>query len=265
MSLRFVQASGQYLTAGSDASLDNLMQAAMTVSMWLKPVSLAEGTYPFFISKGIYSNENGWHVYGAASGTLYGKFGDTRIQTAAGALTIGSWQHVLVCWNGADSGAIYVDGTDATSSIDPGDGQIGDDSGAALLLASRSTPAASYFADAYLEDVAIWNRQLPTGQIQALAAGVRAGFVPAGLVSWWPLHVPGDEVYHAYADGDLGGQDHGANSNHAALGVAPSWSTDGPRVHWPSGPVVTPAAGGLGFDLLHHDRRAMRGGVRGAA
>jgi hypothetical protein len=154
--------------------------------------------------------------------------------TAAGDLLAGdTWKHVLITW--AQNGTLYI----YVNGVVGNNGASGDFAIAASAVDIRlfREGAGNYGSGVY-EDLAIWDRQLTVADALSLYGGrLSAAFIPNGLLAHYALHVPGDAVYEAVADGDLGLIDLTGQQVAATIEAAPEWSQNSPSLHWPSRPA----------------------------
>lgn len=104
---------------GSDASLDDLIDAAMTVDLWINVNDTA--TVKGFISKGSYSANAGWYAFLSTTHTILFRVYDntsTANQATSAALAGGEWNHVAMMFNdgGNRKPRVAVNGTWGTAA-----------------------------------------------------------------------------------------------------------------------------------------------------
>lgn len=113
--------SASYLDAGSGASIDNLMNGAMTVETWVWADSGGGYGQGCIASKGSYTN-GFWLGYANYSGTPFAfeaKSGDTyALFSALSTFTTGGWHHVAGTYDNAGDKVLrlWIDGSLAGSS-----------------------------------------------------------------------------------------------------------------------------------------------------
>lgn len=106
----------------------------------------------------------------------------------------GTWQHVLVHWDGTHTDAttvnIYIDGTEAYyGTQDNGGGSPGDNSGSTLVIGGRTNGANC--TNGIIDEVAIWNVELTASEISQLANSrvkrLPLQIQPSNLQAYWLL------------------------------------------------------------------------------
>jgi len=233
VSVEFVSSSLEYLKTAGTSVLNGL--SAVTVACWAYPTDLAYNLWflnAWHTSTGAIKRQIGFRT-AATSGELHAFISTPTVYGGDLDLTVSvnSWQHVAMTWDGTTLKG-YLDGSSAGSKTYSFGGSIQDQTDNELLLAGYATT----YADMRVEDAAIWNRALDPDEIYGLYSGrLRAVHLPAGLIHYCPLDVPGDSVYGDFADGDYGGRDL-VGDLPAILGTAPVWNESSPGLHWPSQP-----------------------------
>jgi len=176
--LKFDGSSGgdDKVNAGNGTSVNNL--GAMTVAAWINVEAVGEGGSPGRIvhkATGV-SPLNGWQF--CTQGTNQIGFsvdydGTTNLvrTSAANAITLGSWHHVAVTWDGtatATNVLMYVDGAPVGSyatTVDAAGARVSD-AGANIYLGNEPTSARTL--DGVLDDVRVYNRVLSPTEIEAV-------------------------------------------------------------------------------------------------
>ncbi len=162
-------ATADYVDGGNINLTSSSGRGEVTVSMWLNPDTLTGDDRIFSPLSGAASQAGAvgegqtagvgglWVWNGAGFGHL----------TSAGALSVGSWQHLALVW---DSGRVtaYLDGVEqltATANFDFGaaNGNFG--------IAARFVGSYGDGFDGRIDDVAIYDVALTPGQVTALANG----------------------------------------------------------------------------------------------
>ena len=111
-------ASTTAVNCGSNASLDDLSDAAMTVEAWVRADgSWGEGGYGIISSK--WNGSAGWVMYTNAAKITVEVWCDTSVGRAisTASLVDATWHHVAFTWDDATAGrpSIYIDGAYANS------------------------------------------------------------------------------------------------------------------------------------------------------
>jgi len=240
MSLAFAESNQEYLHIPAETNLLAAFQA-ISVTCWIKPTTLTGSSTAL----------NAWTKTGTVLNRrqVLLRFSDANLQCFVHNGTsqyggnvgktgvTGAWQHIGLTYDGGTLTG-YLNGL-AGGTTYSASGSLQNTSNNLGL----GTYGTSSYLDGNLEDRAIWNRALSAEEIKSMyQARVRAGFFPEGLIQWWPLDVPGDGIYDAFADGDYGGRDL-TGTLPAQLGTAPDWSEDSPGLHWPTRPILTPFVG----------------------
>ena len=168
-SLEFKKDYMQNLTVG-DLNLSNVPEMGnapgVTMSMWIKPTTLADDTRLFGTPNGVpntYSavlrlNENG-SIYAWAPATWYSV-------APAGTVETGKWQNVTTTFSD-DGMTVYVDGK-PVGSCDPA---VFDYVGGDAAFSSPYINTYGEFYDGLLDDAVIWNETLSPSAVKQIAAG----------------------------------------------------------------------------------------------
>jgi hypothetical protein len=167
----FARGGTQLITVPAAPSVDNL--GAMTWAGWVLTRSVTDlarladkADKPF----------SGWRLFQRATGALgfHVDYGTTALETysAANALTLNTFQHVAVTWDGSPRASgvhLYVNGVAVEASpIHDGDGPRLSDSARALVLANRASGDRPY--DGIFDEVRVYSRALRAADVAALAA-----------------------------------------------------------------------------------------------
>ena len=136
-----------------------------TVSLWVKPETLVDDLRLLGQLAG--SASNGGAVRTRASGAIEVWTGGVWVPLApSGSLANGIWTHVALAWS-LGTVTAYVNGASAGSAVS--DFDFAADAfgiGARFLLAHGGS------FDGVIDDVAVWDTRLASGEIGALASGV---------------------------------------------------------------------------------------------
>jgi hypothetical protein len=156
----------------------------MTVSAWINPTGAGGGGRGRIVDK-----DDGWffNMNGATgvSFTVDQFTTSPAIRISTNGITLNTWQHVAVTWDGAANASnihIYINGVLSDSTPTNGAGTLPDDSTAALAIGNRASDVARAFAGS-IDDLRVYNRMLSAAEIQALASGkvnVNINFVSTG-------------------------------------------------------------------------------------
>jgi hypothetical protein len=143
----------------------------MTFSAWIKEVG--RGSVGDFGASTIFTRGGLTGIVLTTSGS------DLDFQAATNAnntqrsitsgLTVGTWQHLVVTWDGGVSGAgvhFYINGVEPSYSTTKGTGSLTDNSGSPFVIGGR--PGASRTFNGLEDDVRVYNRVLSLPEIQAL-------------------------------------------------------------------------------------------------
>lgn len=226
---------------------------AFTCAVWVKPESFTEqGRFwnqvrtddDTLIRQGVLQ-----HL--ASTGELDGRLSDDGITLYGGgfgtSLSTGSWQHIAMTWDGSTITG-YIDGVAGGTTHSFTGSSITSVAGNHILGAYRDAadPGRLHY-DGMAEDRGIWNRCLSAAEIAAIADNrLTCDHFPDGLVHYWPLDSPGDEVYETAALNDFGLRDPIAGLRAFPCGCgAPPWTEDRPNLN-PPRPIIQVARG---FDL----------------
>jgi len=266
VSVEFSASGSEYLKTPGTSILSGL--GAVTVACWVYPQNLDNHLWllnAWKTSGGEAKRQVGFRI-ADGTGELLGFLWTTTTHGGDFDLTVSTdaWQHVAMTWDGSTLRG-YVDGSSAGSKTYSFGGVVASQTDNELILARYDTT----FANARVEDRAMWNRALSADEVAGLYSGrLRAMHIPAGLVHYWPLDVPGDASFGDFANGDFGGRDLVGDLS-AMLGTAPAWNQSSPGLHWPSSAHVTPAgmAGGqtnarrvsIGGTFIDADRVVLAG------
>ena len=214
------------------ASIDNM--SAITLSVWIN--SDVSGAQRRIVSKSG-ADTTGWRLRILANDTLgfvcdYTPTSDMgSISTTT--ITEGSWQHILVTWDGSATATnvhIYINGTEVTYTTQTnGDNTRANDSTAGLFVGMRSDGAQPFGGE--ITEVAIWNVVLTAPQIALLAnsriKGIPLQIQPSALKVYLPMD---DQTTGTSADADrvrdLSGNGNNGTGNDGTNNTGLSWSSE---------------------------------------
>lgn len=154
------------LNFGSDSSLDDL--TAFSISVWLKPTTFSGSRY--FLGKTkkyatIYGN--GQFRYQIEHGTT-----EADTYTNTGALTFGSWNHVVVTYSQAGDRKIriYINGSEASYGAQTASaGTLQSDASYNFYAASINNLSSWYYGS--MDELGIWGRAISSAEVTSLYNG----------------------------------------------------------------------------------------------
>lgn len=192
------------INCGSDASLDDLNtqgNGGLTLSAWIQPTSLGEGSLGCIIRKGDLLSNSGQYTFQITTNNVI-RFqkdcatGDMTTPSANNSITLDVWQHVLVTWDGSATAAnahIYVNGAEVSYGI-PVDGVGAVRSDASLTFNIGNGTSGTITFGGLITEVAAFNKILSANEIAQLYGG---GSVPkklpasidrSSLKGYWPMN-----------------------------------------------------------------------------
>ncbi len=168
-----------------------LNASGYTVSMWVKRNNT--GTSGLFANDGVgQTTYYGLEFYVKSNGTLgmqkldgqgTGSSDRSTAVTSSGAISVGSWAHVLFVLPTANKSAwkIYVNGVSQTLTTSGTGGNVGYLNGTAAIGAIRT---GKFFKD-NLDEVAVWNSDQSFNVATIYNSGSPADLTSLSPVSWW--------------------------------------------------------------------------------
>jgi hypothetical protein len=158
-----------WVSIGNPTTLNN--KGPYSISAWIKPSAL-DG---YIVAKRTNEQTGYWRL-GTGLDNKLGWFKDTSESThvsaasKAGILTLNTWQHVALTWDGTLSGTeakIYLNGVEVDYSIrQNGTGKILSDSLNNFAIGSRN--GGSAFFSGSIDEVKFYNRVLNASEVSAL-------------------------------------------------------------------------------------------------
>jgi len=202
-----------------------LNASGYTVSMWVKRNNT--GTYGLFANDGVgQTTYYGLEFYVTSNGTLgmqkldgqgTGSSDRSTAVTSSGAISVGSWAHVLFVLPTANKSAwkIYVNGVSQTLTTSGTGGNVGYLNGTAAIGAIRT---GKFFKD-NIDEVAVWNSDQSANVATIYNSGVPNDISSLSPVSWWRC-----------GDGDTSPTltDNGTGGNNGTMTNFSTFSTDVP-------------------------------------
>lgn len=174
LAIDFNDNGGDYINAGSGASLDDL--GPVTYACWIKPEAIT-GTAGYLFAKFPPSGSTGFIIFivfdNASDNLGFVKEGtpDLTKYSANNVLTVGSWQHVAMTWDGgtAHSGVhLYVNGSEVSYGTVANGASLNSDASHDQYFANRGTTGRPYDGD--MAQPLIWNRVLSAEEIATIYA-----------------------------------------------------------------------------------------------
>jgi hypothetical protein len=168
------ESQDDYVTAGSDTSIDNLED--MTFSAWIYPESTGEGGAGRIFQKaassingrGLYINTN--NSLGYYHGWSTSTSGFATWVTPNDSISLNTWNHVVVTYNKSSTGndpSIYINGILQTlNETSAPTGVSGDDSSGTLYFGNRDTLDRTF--DGYLDSIKLYNVLLTAEQVKVI-------------------------------------------------------------------------------------------------
>ncbi len=159
------------IDAGSGSVLDNLPAAGMTTELWYYPRSLGESSVGFILSKNTGASQNqGWFLLNVATNSLQFVVDgstDLVVQTSNNSITLNTWNHISLSWNGtftsASSVHIYVNGVETGYQTQTNGATRVDDAASNFYIGNSSTQNRT--VDGVIDDVRIFNYSRTAAQI----------------------------------------------------------------------------------------------------
>jgi len=150
------------------ASLSNM--ANITISMWINPDTIAEGSGYRIISKWDPTDKefiikHSQTAYGG-SGEIVVGFYTKHNYTTGFNLPADSWTHLCVVWDGTQYAKVYKNGTlNETVTLSGTPSPV--DSDAPTVIGKHGSTPTEYF-DGHIDDVRIYNRALAAVEVERL-------------------------------------------------------------------------------------------------
>jgi len=195
MALNFVKATGQYVTIGATAALQNV--AASTITCWIKATSFGpDGNRNKIISVSTNAASTrfsiAWDSAAKGIGAL-GKAldGDALFQWNSNyALNNAQWYHVAVrCTFTTGIYSLYVDGVNVANSAAQGwtKGNTSNTISAACLIGGNVAGNGEFF-DGIIDDLRVYNIGLTTEQIMTMFVSKGIDNITSGLYHQWRMN-----------------------------------------------------------------------------
>lgn len=171
----------------------NSQEAALTVSMWVKPGSLPSSNVGLLAKLVSNTDTNGYGINLFSDGSVEffvgrgGVFSSTR--SPARSMNVGTWCHLVGVHDPVGNQIrIYIDGVLAGSVAHTAG--VGNTGGSRFTVGvSTGGVSGSGYFDGRIADLAVWDQVLNTQSIRNLAAGLP--LQRSGIVSYWNLDEPG--------------------------------------------------------------------------
>jgi hypothetical protein len=192
--------SSDIVTIGTPSVLN--ITSTISVSVWVFPVALPAlgNNQAIFFSKGYDGTDEQYTLRLSGidiNGSVNGKW--VQFLSFNGATSVGAqiqnavaanaWYHVIGTVDGSNNWNIYVNGSNAGQATLNSPRAITGSTAQVSFGAEYISGAAARFLQGNIADAAVWNTNLNTTQISALAAGARPNSIlPGNLVGWWPCN-----------------------------------------------------------------------------
>jgi len=171
----------------------NLLPAAGTISLWVKPLNWtpADGNFHVFLEAGSEGGRMGWLLLYKyyQSGWLLLRIADEKGHVGMANRELrwreGEWHHVAATWS-VDGLKIFVDGELLAQADQP---VVADNLGDFFLIGDRGWHLPHQGARTLLDDVRIYGYPLPLAQIRRLAQQARLQVMRDPLEDRWQVEV----------------------------------------------------------------------------
>lgn len=205
-----------YVTVNSATSINDI--SPMTISAWIYPKSLGQNGFGRILDKSLTTSPTfGWDFQLTTTNVLhfvvdYDGANDLVRESGANAVTLNTWQHIVVTWDGssAQTGVhLYINGieTSYTNNTD-GAGNRVTDAGNNLVIGNNATNFNRTF-DGNIDDVRVYNRVLSAQEITRLYKmggtfyinTTRKDSLTNGLLAYWTFDandVSGADPFYVY-------------------------------------------------------------------
>ncbi|MCC7290086.1 LamG domain-containing protein [bacterium] len=165
--------SGDYIDAGSPASLDDLPNSDFTVSFWHKYSETGSANFPVFVGKRNYLGSYGWNISTEKTNkyvklnVLYPGGTDAQFTTDDDAFADGVWSQVTVTWDASTkTGEIFINGIQPSMYNEvSGSGTYTSDA-SEILRVGHDNVGSPYKGN--LDEFRIYDRVLSTSEISQL-------------------------------------------------------------------------------------------------
>jgi hypothetical protein len=179
---RFSTANSSLYFNGVDARVQLLNNNAVkatfpiTVGFWLKTDLSSSVQQPIFVSDVASDNYYGYWIVLQPDLTIQASIGSGGILTSSGrrtkisatGVTLNTWNHITVVYRSGVDMDIYVNCVNAGGSYSGTAPTTVGYSASPTFLCFNETSASIAYTKAYLDDFAIWNRELTLSEIQSL-------------------------------------------------------------------------------------------------
>lgn len=154
--------------------------------------------------------------------------------TNSGVITLNTWQHVLVTWDGSTTASnvhIYINGVEAGYSTTTNGSSLGDNSAQATIIGNAASFSFGRAISGYVQDIHIWNAVLASEDIAYDYNGGKQGInpmsiKPGNLVRWWRLNECANGVVCSGANqfSDLSPSNVSCTANNSPKGKSPIYT-----------------------------------------
>ncbi len=164
-------ATNDAVDGGTDTSIDDLTTGPMTVSAWIYPITIGEGSQGVIISKndGVSANQ-GWIWQLTSTRNLKFSVGgstDLVVTSSGDPLALNAWNHVALTWDGvfttANSVHMYVNDQEVSYGTQTNGASIISDAANSIRMGNDPTGASTF--DGKIDEMKIYKQQLTLAQI----------------------------------------------------------------------------------------------------
>ncbi len=156
---------------GSASVIDDLPATGMSISAWIKPVTMGTSSQGVIMSKSLGNTvDTGWILQFAGTNALkFSVDGSTNLvrQSSNNVITMGSWNHIVIAWDGvittASSVHIYINGKEVSyATTTNGAARVSD---ASSELSIGNDGDGTRAIDGTLDEVKLYNYALSSSEI----------------------------------------------------------------------------------------------------
>lgn len=159
---------------GNDVMTEN---GAVTISAWINPVDVGENSLGYVTGKADATDAFGFLLVATSTIELFVSGGTSLVRAASdSSITLGSWQHVLLTWDGSTTAAnahIYVNGTETSYKTTTNGVTMNDNSTRTIHIGNRANADRTF--NGQIDEVAIWDSVLTAQDIAILSQSRRRG------------------------------------------------------------------------------------------
>ncbi len=215
----FVAANSEFLNVADNAALSATTD--LTVSVWFRPDSV--GARQMILSKHDDGAQGAWALSMESTGklrvniaTLLTDAIDTQHYTSDVVLTVGTWYHILVQYDGGQVGnaarlRLWINDTEDAAGAYVGTIPATMPAEAADLMVGAFDLGATSFADGRISAAVMWKRSLGAGEKLFMQNGSRgrvfsesSAALEVSMVAWWELTEKSGQRNDSFSTNHLG-------------------------------------------------------------